>query len=125
MTAPIDIGQRLADMPVMAQRGDAVEARLYNLWRRARRRFGAPLRLPLPGLKEIEMVLADEFWVCVDVVKFDAPVIAWVDFETAERDALHLPIACKLNYYHFAASAVRARSLALMEEHLSERLGAE
>ncbi|HOV02842.1 MAG TPA: hypothetical protein PLG99_00425 [Kaistiaceae bacterium] len=122
MTPPIDMDRRLAELPVMAQRADKIPAPLYNLWRRARRRFGAPMRLKLPGLKEIEMVLADGYWVCVDTVKFDVPVIAWVDFEDADRDALHLPIACKLNYYHFAASAVRARALELMAELLKGRL---
>ena len=117
-----ELDERLARMPVMAQRDDLIEAQIYNLWRRARARWGAPMRLVLPGLKEISLVLTDNYWVCVDTVRFDAPVLAWVDFEVAERNALHTPIACKLNYYHFAASAVRGRTLDLMTQQLAERL---
>jgi len=118
----LEMGKRLADMPVMAQRLDAIEAQYYNIWRRARTRWGAPMRLNLPGLKEIDLILDDQFWVCVDRVKYDAPVLAWVELEDQDRNSLHLPIACKLNYYHFVASAVRAKSLILMEEILRERL---
>lgn len=120
----INIDERLADMPIMAQRADKLDARVFNVWRRARQRFGSPLRLQLPGLKEIEMVLADAYWVCVDVVRYDAPVLAWVDIEGQHRSSLHEPIACKLNYYHFCASAVRGKALTLMEDILNERLAA-
>lgn len=118
----IFMDDRLARMPVMAQRVDAIEARYYNIWRRARTRWGAPMRLVLPGLREINLILDDQYWVCVDAVKYDAPVLAWIDMEDENRSSLHLPISCKVNYYHFAASAVRAKSLDLMEKILTERL---
>ena len=118
----IDMDKRLADMPVMAQRPDHIEAPYYNIWRRYRARWGSPVRLDLPGLKEMKFVLCDSYWVVVDSVKYDVPVIAWVELEDAGRNALHQPVACKLNHYHFAASAVRARALAGMEEVLAKRL---
>lgn len=118
----LDMHQRLRDMPIMAQRDDAIEARYYNVWRRARQRWGAPMRFPLPGLKQVAMILDDDFWVCVDSVRYDAPLLAWVDFADAGRDSLHLPIACKLNYYHIGATAVRAKALDLMQQLLNERL---
>jgi len=64
-------------MPAMAQRDDRIDARYCNVWRRARGRWGAPMRIARPGLKQIVMVLDDEFWVCVDSARYDAPVLAW------------------------------------------------
>jgi hypothetical protein len=49
-------------------------------------------------------------------------VLAWVEFEDQHRDALHVPVKCKLNHYHFAASRVRATSLELMETALEQKL---
>lgn len=68
------------------------------------------------------MILEDHEWVCVNEPQNDLPVLAWVDFEDRGRDALHLPVKCKINYYHFAASKVRADVLDLMEELLGQRL---
>jgi hypothetical protein len=113
---------RLADMPVYAQRPDAIDAAHYNLWRRARSRFGTPLRLVLPGLKGMALILDDHAWACVDASQNDLPVLAWVELEDAGRDAIHTPVPCQLNYYHFAASALRARVLDLMARELEARL---
>ncbi len=114
--------ERLAAIPILAQRADHIEAKHYNVWRRARGRWGAPLRLHLPDLLEMELILSDAYWVCVDTTKYDVPVIAWVDLEDAGRVALHEDVKCKLNYYHFAASALRGRCLELMEAALAKRL---
>jgi len=118
----MDMDARLADMPIMAQRPDRIDARYYNVWRRARKRWGSPIRLDGLGLKQMEMVLTDRYWVCVDAFQHDCPILAWVDIEDADRDSLHMPIPCKLNYYHFAASAVRGRVLDAVEAALNTRL---
>lgn len=114
----------LSEVPVYARRADAVSARHYNLWRLARARLGLPLRVPLPGLKGLELVVADDAWVCVDPALGDLPVLAWAAFDTAARDALDRPVACELRYYHVAASMVRARVLEIMEAALAARLEA-
>lgn len=118
----VDMDARLADMPVMASRDDQIEAPLFNLWRRARARFDAPIRLDDLGLKQMAMILTDDYWVCVDVVNHDCPVLAWVDIRGEGRDNLHMPIPCTLNYYHFAASALRAKVLDKVAAVLAERL---
>ncbi|MCP5369052.1 MAG: hypothetical protein H6907_07540 [Hyphomicrobiales bacterium] len=118
----VDMDARLADMPIMAQRPDRLEAEVFNVWRRARQRWGDRLRLGDLGLKEMQVVLTDRYWVCVDALRHDCPVLAWVDIEDAGRDSLHLPIPCKLNYYHFAASALRAKVLDRVREVLEQRL---
>ncbi|MDA3870078.1 MAG: hypothetical protein PF589_09070 [Gammaproteobacteria bacterium] len=113
---------RIADVPYCAQRNDEVEAKLYNLWRLAKRRFTMPLRLPLPDYPGFVMILEARAWVCADERQNDIPILAWVEFEDEGRDALHLPVKCKLNYYHFAASKVRAHSLQLVQAELEKRL---
>ena len=118
----IDLDARLADMPVMARRDDHLDAEVFNVWRRARRRWGPRLRLDDLGLKQMEMVLTDRYWVCVDAIRHDCPILAWVDIQDTDRASLHEPIPCTLNYYHFAASAVRAKVLAKVKEVLEARL---
>jgi hypothetical protein len=113
---------RVRDVPVYQQRDDEVTARLYNLWRRAKLHFDLPLRIPLEGYRGLVMLLEEHEWVIVNERQNDLPVIAWVEFEDQGRDALHVPVKCKLNFYHFAASKVRAHSLELMEEALEHKL---
>lgn len=114
---------RLDDVPVFASRPDHLEAPLYNLWRRARKRFGTPLRIALPNLKEMALILEDDAWVVIDQRQYDMPVLAWAGFKTEGRDALHEPVACVLNYYHFMASQLRGKVLELMKQDLERRLG--
>lgn len=121
----VDLDARIADMPIMAQRDDQLDAGIYNVWRRARSRWGSPIRLEGLGLKQMEFILTDRYWVCVDAIRHDCPVLAWVDIEDAGRNALHTPVPCKLNYYHFAASAVRAKALLKVQEILEQRLAEE
>jgi len=122
MVLNVDMDARLADMPIMAQRPDHLEAQVFNIWRRARNRWGSPMRLDGLGLKQMEMILSDRYWVCVDAFQHDCPILAWVDIEDSGRDSLHKPIPCKLNYYHFAASALRGRLLEAMQDTLNHRL---
>jgi hypothetical protein len=113
---------RIDDMLVYATQADHLDASLYNLWRRARLHLGSPLRLSLPGLKQMVLILEDDSWVVVDEVQYDMPVLAWVEFQDSGRDNLHKPILCTLNFYHYLASRLRDKVLARMEEALEQRL---
>lgn len=113
---------RLDEVPVYASRADEIDARHYNLWRRARQRFGRPLRLELPGVSGMELILDDDSWVVVDVRQFELPILAWVDILGDNRSALHEPVPCKLNYYHFAATRIRAKVLDILQHALEDRL---
>lgn len=113
---------RINDMPVYAARTDQVEASLYNLWRRARLHLEMPLRMELPGLKQMALVLEDDSWVVVDQSQYDLPVLAWVGFQDAGRTTLHTPVTCTMNYYHYMASHLREKVLILMDEALQARL---
>jgi len=116
---------RIRDVPVYAQRDDEVSARLYNLWRRAKLHYPCPIRIALPGYPGMVMILEQREWICVNERQSDLPVLAWVAFEDQGRDALHEPVRCKLNYYHFAASKLRAPALDLMAEELENALHEE
>jgi len=113
---------RVEGMPIYAQEDEEVSAKLYNLWRRVKLHFNLPLRIPLEGYRGLVMVLEEHEWVCADERQNDMPVLAWVEFEDQGRDAIHLPVKCKLNHYHFAASKIRLHSLELMEAALEEKL---
>ncbi len=113
---------RVGEVPVYAQRADEIAAPLYNLWRRARLKGLGPLRLEFDELAGVAMLLEEKEWVCVNTLQNDLPILAWVEFEDAHRDALHLPVRCKLNYYHFAASKYRATVLEATERALDEML---
>ena len=113
---------RINDMPVYAARTDQVEASLYNLWRRARLHLEMPLRMELPGLKQMALILEDDSWVVVDQSQYDLPVLAWVGFQDAGRTTLHTPVTCTMNYYHYMASHLREKVLILMDEALQARL---
>ena len=113
---------RIHDMPVYAARPDEVEASLYNLWRRARLHLDMPLRIDLPGLKQMVLILEEDSWVVVDRCQYDLPVLAWVAFQDAGRATLHTPVACTMNYYHYMAGHLREKVLARMGEALAARL---
>ncbi len=114
---------RIEGLPILAQREDAIDANVYNLWRRLRLREGPHVELSLPGLKEMRLVLEDAAWAVVDGNRHDVPVLAWVDFAALKsRSSLHEPIACKVNYYHYMASHVRGKALERMEQAITRRL---
>jgi len=113
---------RVADVPVYEQCNDEISAELYNLWRRAKLHFEVPIRLTLSDTPGFVMILEEDEWVCADETNNDLPVLAWVEFENQHRDALHVPVKCKLNYYHYAASKVRDKALEVMDRKLNQRL---
>jgi len=114
---------RTKDTPIYEQRNDTVDARLFNLWRRARIHELLPQRFEEPDTTPGIAIIADiSEWVCVNIAANDLPILAWVDFENRERNSLHIPVCCKLNYYHFAASRYRARSLEILYAGLEQCL---
>jgi len=113
---------RVADMPIFKQQQIEVSAKLYNMWCRAKLHLKFPLRFSLKGYRGLVMLLDRDEWLCADETQNDFPVICWLQFEAKGRDALHLPIKCKLNYYHFAASKIEQHVLELMEQELEQQL---
>jgi len=113
---------RVADMPIYEQQKDEVTAKLYNLWRRAKLHIKCPIRFSLTGYQGLVMILDKDEWLCADESLNDLPVICWLEFADQGRDALHLPVQCTRNYYHFAASKIQPHVLELMEVELEKLL---
>ncbi len=102
-----------------------VEAALYNLARRGMARLGGELRLPMRGLKTLDLIVQDDAWIIVDRSLNDLPVAAWVGFDAGPGRALHQPVACELRYYHGHAGLVIKKVLRRMEEDLTALLAGE
>lgn len=113
---------RVAGKAIYQQQQDEVTAKLYNLWRRAKLHFKFPIRFPLIGYRGLVMILDEDEWLCIDENNNDMPIICWLDFVDQGRDALHVPVKCTRNYYHFAADKIREHVLELTEEELDKML---
>ena len=94
------------EIPVFETRHVTVEAALFNQVTLRLKRFPKGIRLAIPGLKTLEVILQPDAWIVVDKAFNDVPVAAWVDFETAHRDNLHLPIGCHIRLFHANAAIV-------------------
>ncbi|WP_316298845.1 hypothetical protein [Aliisedimentitalea sp. MJ-SS2] len=101
-----------------------VDAKLYNMAKRAIARLGGDLRVPMRGLKTLDLIVQDEAWIIVDRALDDLPMAAWTDFQDAETRGLHEPVICELRYYHDKARLVIKKALRRMEEELGALLAA-
>jgi len=113
---------RLDAVPVYALRQGKVKAMHYNHVQLALKRLGEEIRMPIPGLKHLDLILQKNAWIIVDRVLNDVPVVAWTDFAAKERSSLHEDIPCQIKHYHANAVMIMNRSLDAMEMLLSEKL---
>lgn len=102
---------RLDQIPTLHTRPARLEARHYNDIRLAVLRANGTLRLPLAGLRGMDMILDRRAWICVDRTFYDLPVLAWADFDPAARTALHLPVECQVHFYHIHADFITSAVL--------------
>lgn len=119
-----DMGRRLDDIPVYERIATSVSAADFNLVQRAFHRLGEPLNIPLTGLRRLELTLDREAWVVVDRDLNDMPVLAWTNFQTEGRTALHEPVSCTLQTYHMHASVILGRVIEFMAKELTSRISA-
>jgi len=113
---------RVPEMPIFQQQKVEVAAKVYNLWRRARLHMKFPIRFALRDFRGLVMILDKNEWLCADETNNDFPVLCWLEFDDHGRDALHVPVQCTLNYYHFAADKIELQVLQLMQETLEQML---
>jgi hypothetical protein len=109
-------------IPALSVQSKIVEARYYNRVRLALIRLKRPLRFELTGVGKADILLTEEIWLCVDRSRDDLPLMAWTDFETKGRNALHEPVRCKLRYFHVHAGMLSAKVLPVLDGILEERL---
>lgn len=108
--------------PVMRALPKTIAARDYNRVRLALLRLGCPLRIPLPGLDHTDMLLDRDEWLCIDRRHGQQPLMAWTDFQAAERAALHAPIRCTVELYHSHAGVLLGTALKSLQNELAQRL---
>jgi hypothetical protein len=95
-----------------------IEAACYNRVRLSLARSKRPLRVALPGHRGLEMILENRYWLCVDSLLDDLPVLALHEFETANRSELHAPVRCQLSFYQPHAGLVMGSVLDALQEAL-------
>lgn len=113
---------RLKEVPIYSSFPTQVEAIHYNQIRLALRRLANPIRLELINQRNIDMLIDNDSWVCVDRNMDDMPIAAWTDFETQDRNNLLAPVKCNLHYYHGAAGMIVRDALSITHRLLSEQL---
>ena len=111
---------RLENLPVYSSAPTKVEARIFNLIRRALRQTDKPIRIPFSYDREVDVLIDEDSWVCVNNTNNDMPFVAWVGFESQGRSALHTPITCTKNYYHYAAGRIACQAMDEIEAFLTE-----
>lgn len=116
------MSSRLDDIPVYQQSPVTVTAADYNRVQIALKRLDAPVRIPLIGLRTLELLLERDAWIVIDRALNEIPVLAWTDFQVADRDSLHEPVPCVLKMYHAHAMTILDKVISCMEGVLQQRI---
>lgn len=116
------IRARLNELPAYSRSHATIDATHFNLVRLALLRLEQPLRIALPNLRELDLLIEADAWVCVDRTLNDVPVIAWVDFESVGRASLVAPIDCQLWSYHSHGEMIVDAILADVTAFLTPRV---
>lgn len=112
----------LYDVPVYENKIVEIPAEYYNRIRLGQIRLKTPLRLELAELRDIDVILEEDAWVCVETSLSDLPVLAWTEFEVEDRGALHEPVRCKLCLYNIHADLITETALKTIYEIVNDRL---
>ena len=116
---------RLEGIPRYSSDTAEIPAALFNEIRLALIRLDKSIRFPIPRLRNLEIILDKETWIVVDSSLNDVPIVAWLDFDTSHRDALHQPIQCKVYSYHAHADIIIETVLEELHKELDKRLHTE
>lgn len=100
-----------------------IEAAYYNHVRLALLRLGNPLRVELPHHRDLEIIVNNCRWLCVDSNCNNQPIMAWLNFDTSKHNtALHEPVPCQLHLYHMHAGLIMGSVLDALDQSLLEKL---
>ncbi len=112
---------RLQGLPPYRAFDSVVDARHFNQVHLGLRRLGSPLRFELPHVRGMDLYLDEEVWICADRTINDLPVVAWSHFQRGRR-SLHLPIHCRVRFFHQHAGLIVTGLLRDLEQLLAEQL---
>jgi hypothetical protein len=110
------------NFPVLESERAVISAPRYNRVRLALAWLDNPARLELTGMHDLELILTDSAWLCIDTGLGNLPVLAWKEFQTDQRRGLHEPITCRIDYYNLHAELIKDRVLEIMDRLLAARL---
>lgn len=116
------LSTRIADLPTLNRMTSEVDAAHFNAIRLGILRLGAPLRIAMTGLKNLDIVLENQLWVCVDNSLDDFPIVAWMNFAVSERAGLQDPVQCEIRFYHSHAGMIMKRLLDITQKEIEEKL---
>jgi hypothetical protein len=110
------------NFPVLESERAVISAQRYNRVRLALAWLDNPARLELTGMHDLELILTDSAWLCIDTGLGNLPVLAWKEFRSEQRRGLHEPIICRIDYYNLHAELIKDRVLEIMDRLLAARL---
>jgi hypothetical protein len=110
------------NFPVLESERVVINAQRYNRVRLALAWLDNPARIELTGMHDLELILNDKIWLCIDTGLGNLPVLAWKEFETDRRNALHEPVMCRVDYYNLHAELIKDRVMEIMDRLLTARL---
>ena len=99
-----------------------IPAEHYNRVRLALKRLSNPLLVELSPMRQLKIILLDQYWLCFDFCMNDMPVLAWTEFETLGRSALNEPVECELRLYHCHAGMIMGEVLQTLDHSLETML---
>ena len=99
-----------------------IPAKDYNRVRLALKRLSNPLHIDLTPMRQLEIILHDQYWLCFDGCMNNMPVLAWTEFETSGRSDLNAPVECELRLYHYHAGMVMGEVLKVLGKSLQVML---
>lgn len=112
----------LDKLPRYSTEDVSLPAPLYNKVKLGLLKLDKTLTFDIHGLRNLEVLLDSETWICRDVSLNNIPVLAWTEFNTTNRINLHEPVACKLYTYHAHAMLIIDTLLEQVDLELTRRL---
>lgn len=113
------MNSKLEDLPRQRWGTVTIPARFYNQVRLGLRRIGNPLRIET-GVRELDIILENKIWYCVDRSTNDSPIVVWDEFQ--RRCSLHEPVQCRLSFFQTNAERVVDKVLQAVNKYLHEQL---
>ena len=113
----------LDEFPPLRVMQKHIAAKDYNCIRLGLIRERLPLQLRLKDFRCLLFILDESAWICIDECQNDLPVLAWTNFKTAQRSALHQPVECELRLYHMHAGLVMGTVLDALVDSMAEHGG--
>lgn len=99
-----------------------VAAEDYNRVRLALSRISNPLQLELTSMKCLEIILTDQYWLCIDSCMGDRPILAWTAFDVSDRSAINASVQCELRLYHAHGGLVMGEVIENLGQALQQQL---